>query len=422
MPSSIDRARVWLEQGRHDRSEDELRSVLAEDPGNAQAHALLSLTLVALDRAIEAEEEARATIAADPELPLGHYALAVALEHRGLLDKARAAIDETIRITPRDANAWSLLGRLHIAERRWEEARRCAEHALAIDPELVGATNLRARALMQLGRKADADASFAHALSRDPENAATHTNVGLSLLQRGAVEQAQEHFREALRLEPDHELARAGLLESIKARNRFYRGMLAFFFWMGRQQKRTVWLTLVLLYLIPRGLNALARRNPALEPYVLPVVLLFAGFAILTWILEPLFNIALLFHPIGRYALNRRERAGALVVASSLLCAVLALSAGVATGTVELGVAGFVLLFFCLPLSGTFGMDNPRRRRVLAICTAALGAIGIAAGVLAAFGGEAGRAVATASVALILLGIFIMSWVVNRWNLDSRTD
>jgi tetratricopeptide (TPR) repeat protein len=417
--AALDSARVWLEQGRHDRAEGELRRALAQDPSNAAAHALLGLTLVALDRAAEAVDEARAAIAAAPESPLAHHAHAAALEHRGQPREARQAIAEAQRLDARNPDTWALLGQIELTDRAWAEALRAANQALAIDPEHVGAINVRARALVQLGRDADADATLAQALRHDPENATTHANLGWALLQRGEVERAQAGFLEALRLAPGHDSARAGLVESIKARNRLYRGMLAYSFWMARQRRRTVWAVLILVWLVPRFLRSVAREYPGAEPFLAPLGIGLALLVLLTWILGPLTDAFLFFHPVGRHALLRREKLGAAAVSACLAGSIVCFATAALARVAPPGALGFVLLLFVLPLSATFGMDNPRRRRHLAIYTSVLAVLGLAGVVLVFVSGPPAGAI---PLVLFLLGTLALTWLVNAWQLNPRTD
>jgi hypothetical protein len=169
-------------------------------------------------------------------------------------------------------------------------------------------------------------------------------------------------------------------------------------------------------------LRAASKSWPALGPYAFPVSMLFVGFALLTWMIGPLFNATLFLHPVGRHALSRRERFGAGAVCGCLAAAVLCFVSGALLGSVELGVSRLVLLSLCVPLSATFGEDNPRRRRILAVCTAALWATAVIGGALALAGGSAGRSAGGAAVAVVFLGVFAMSWLVGRWSLDPRTD
>lgn len=418
---SLERARVWLSQGRHDLAEDELRASLREDPQDALAHALLSLTLVERDRADEGEQEARLAIAGAPDVALCHYALASSLQARGKLRESEAAIGQALQLDPQDADAWALLAASHFGQRRWAMARTMAERALQIDPEHVGALNLRARALAQEGDGGAAESTLAEALSRDPENAWTHNNRGWTLLQSGAVARAREHFLEALRIDPELEGARVGLIESIKAQNRFYRAMFSFFLWLGRHRKESVWVVLIGLWIAPRLLRRLGESYPAAQPILTPLAVALALFAFLTWIIDPLANLALFLHPIGRHALQARERIGALAVATSLAAALASFGLGIAFAAEGLVFFGIAALLFVIPVSGAFSQENPRYRRIAVAISGVLAALALVAAVLAA-GGEAVRSVGLGLLGLYVLGVMGTSFLLNAWSLSPRTD
>lgn len=424
-PTSMDHARVWLEQGRADLAQMALRRALTEDPENSLAHALLSLCLAQLERAAEAVHEAREAIRTAPDASLGHYALGVALLARGELADARRALGEALRIAPRDAKSWAVMGSVELADRRWAAALEAADRALAIDPEHLGAANVRATALGQLGRDGEADRELARALGHDPENATTHVTAGWRWLAQGQPAKAGEHFLEALRLEPDHEGARLGILEALKARNRFYRAMLGWFLWLGRQSRRTVWLVVLGVFVLPRGLRVLARNNPALEPWVTPVIVLVALFVYLTWIIDPLFDASLFLHPLGRNALSREERRRALAVT---LC----LGAGLLGGVVAvlwipaLFVLALLSLSFVIPLSACLGVDGPRRRRIARWALAAMALLATVAAVTGTAGlatdDERWFATAAPVFTVYFVGLLLTTLMAARFSLDPKTE
>jgi len=423
---AIVRARVWLEQGRADRAEPELRLALAENPDDSTSHALLALCLVRLDRAAEAVEEARSAIHGAPDAAMGHHALAVALEARGRNDDARKAIDAATAIDPRDADTWALRGQIELHDRCWQDAREAAERGLAIDPEHVGAANVRARALAQLGSVAETEDELRRTLARDPENATTHANRGWWLLQRGNVAEAGESFGEALRLEPGNESARSGLVESLKARNRLYRVMLGFFFWMSRLPRRTVWMVLAGAFLLPRVLRRIAEQAPALEPLVGPLTFAMVGFLYLTWIIDPLFDASLFLHPLGRHALTARERRRAAAVTALVAAAVTAAVVAWLGGRREALILALLFLTFIIPLSTAMSVEGRTRRLVsswVAVGLAVCAVIAVGAGLVARQEGrEAWMAPAAFCGLVYIAGVFVMSILSNRWAMSPRPD
>lgn len=418
---SVERAQVWLEQGRPDRAEKELREALAADPQHTFAHLLLSLCLSNLDRGEEALREAEATIGLAPDLPAAHYAHACALQGVGRRANAHEAIARAIELNPEDEDFWSLSAALHFEDRRWTETVRAADTALAIDPEHLSALNLRARALDQMGRSAEADATLEGALERDPENPWTHSNVGWSLLNRGKARDATPHFREALRLDPSLEPARVGLLESIKAVNPFYRAMFAYFSFMSRLSKRGVWLVIALIFLGPALLRRLESFFPILEPAIGPLIGLIYAFALLTWIVQPLADAALFLHPVGKHALSDPEKKRALAVTICLVLAVVLIAGGLAISSAPVGFIGIGLFAYVLPLSAGLGVERkPQRNYALAI----LGVITLFA-LLALIGGV-GFAATNAdpwlglvlpSLVICGLGTLGLSLAANRWSM-----
>ena len=424
MPTSLDHARVWLAQGREDLAEPALRRVLAEDPDDALAHALLGLCLVKLERLGEALEQAQEAVRCGPDQAIGHYVLGVASLERGDVARARRAIDEALRLEPDDAAAWTVRGSIELRERRWRPALEAADRALRLDAEHLGAANVRAIALQQLGRGGEADTEIARALGQDPEDAATHVNAGWRWLAQGRAEEASRHFLEALRIEPGHDGARRGVLEALKARNRFYRAMLAWFVWLGKQSKRTVWLVLVLLWFLPKGLMGIGNQNPALKPLLAPLAALVLVFVYLTWIIDPLFNASLLLHPLGRHALSRDERRHAVAVSICLAAGLLPVLVAM-FWLPALGLA-ILPLSFVIPLSACLGVEGARRKRVAAWALGAIAAsaaLAVAAVIVYAWAdNEVWLVVAGSFLLLYLAGVGLTSWGAASWGLNPRAD
>jgi hypothetical protein len=146
------------------------------------------------------------------------------------------------------------------------------------------------------------------ALERAPEHAWSHANQGWNCLHRNDPKRAQDHFREALRLDPDFEYARQGMLEALKARNPVYRGMLAYFLWMGRLSTKLQWVFIIGTMFGVRAVRTAAEQNPQLGVVLWPLVVLFYVFIYLSWVAGPMFNLLLRFDRFGRLVLSRDER------------------------------------------------------------------------------------------------------------------
>jgi tetratricopeptide (TPR) repeat protein len=385
MNPNLERGVLLYQQSRHEMAEGELRQALAAEPEDAYAHALLALCLSHREQFEPATAEAQQAIHLQPDFSFAHYAHARVLYDRNHYKEALAAIQEAIRLDCDDADYFSLLAGIHFDQQRWRDALEAAEQGLQFDAEHVGCTNLRAMALVKLGRRAEAGATIDAALSKNPESALTHANQGWTLLERGDPKRALEHFREALRLDPQNEWAQHGIVEALKARNFVYAAMLKYFFWMSRFSPRAQWGIILGGYFGNRLLGSLAKTNPGLAPWILPVQVVYVCFALMTWMASPFFNLLLRVNRFGRLALSREQTVASNWFGACLLCALLGLISCLWTATRDPGLmAALVFGFLLLPVSAIFRCPSGWRRNAMAGLAVCLALLGLAAIVLIA--------------------------------------
>lgn len=414
----LQRALVLHAQGRHEMVEKELRELLSQNPENAFALALLAISLAELERRDEAESSAREAIGNAPDLPFAHYALARVLMDRHRPDDAAAAIAEAIRLEPGDADFHATNAAIQFQKEQWQAALQAAETGLQMDPEHVGCNNLRAMALVKLGRKSEAGATLDTTLSREPENSTTHANKGWTLLEQGRRKEALAHFKESLRLEPGNEWARAGLVEALKAGNPIYALVLKYFLWMRKLSPGARWGIVIGGYFGSRMLGAMSASNPDLAPWLLPLRALYICFALLTWLAAPICNLFLFVHPVGRYALNKRERLQATLVAACLAPALLlALAALQRAFRSDDLVAAMIMGLLAVPVAAIHACHEGWPRKTMAAIAIALALLGVTAAALLALvhpGSDSELANSTVKLATtFFIGIFISMWVAN---------
>jgi tetratricopeptide (TPR) repeat protein len=378
----LDRALILFEQSRPELAEQELRQELAAEPNSPVAHALLALCLAKREQFGPATQEAELAVHLGPDLAYPHYVLASVLEDRHRLAEAEQAVRRALELDPHDADSYALLSGIRFGQRRWADALEAAEQGLQVDAEHVGCTNLRAMALVKLGRKAEAGATIDAALARDPENALTHANQGWTLLEQGQPHQAMEHFREALRLDPELDWARSGIVEALKARHLIYRLMLRYFLWMSKLSRTAQWGVIIGGYFGQRYLSQLAERDPRWQPYVLPVMLLYILFVVLTWTASPLFNLLLRLNRFGRLALSREQIVASNWIGSCLLLALAVFLYGLAGANAAAMAVAVPVAAFMIPLSATFNCEAGWPRWVMGGYSALLGFVGATALVL----------------------------------------
>lgn len=414
MPTSpyLTRAQLLMEQGRTEMAEQELRRALGEDPHDFFAHALLALCLAEMGKAREGEalSEAQEAVGLAPDLGFSYYALARVHLSAGRDAEAERAIREAIALDPDEPDFRGVLAAVLLDRRRWAEALEEADRGLETDPDHVLCANLRANALVHLGRRGEAGATLQQALSRDPENAFTHANQGWALLHRGERRAAMEHFRESLRLEPGDDWARAGLVEALKAGNPLYAGMLRYFLWMTRLDRRTQWMIVLGGFVGYRVVHRIARSNPELAPFLYPLMAAYVLFVLLSWTADAFFNFVLFLSPTGRHALSREQRVGAMLMGAGVASAV-GFGVGALLTGAQVAVMGTILsLLLLVPLAASLRARPGTTRRVVSTITGALALAGAAA-VLAEATGE--RTTAVTLFSGVMLGSVVMSWVGN---------
>jgi tetratricopeptide (TPR) repeat protein len=413
MNVNLERARLLLQQSRHDLAETELRQALAFEPHDANAHALLALCLAHRENFQEATDEARQAIHLAPDSPFVHYALARVLYDRNRFPEALDAINEAIRLDPEDADYFALLANIHLQERRWQDALTAAEQGLQFNPEHVGCTNLCAMAMVKLGRKAEAGATIDAALSKNPDNSLTHANRGWALLEQGEPKKAAEHFREALRLNPENEWARRGIIEALKARNIVYGVMLKYFLWMGKFSRRGQWGIVLTGYFGYRILGVVANDNPGLAPWILPLQILYIAFALMTWLAYPFFNLLLRLNKFGRLVLSREQTVATNWFGICLLLALVGLTMCVFKGFVAPWIMiAFVFGLLLLPVSAIFKCPAGSPRYIMAALTVLLALLGVG-GIIARFASGGPSDGETSLLGLFVLGTIASTWVAN---------
>lgn len=316
--SLIERASQLIELSRYAEAEKYVKEVLTLDPSNVEAVVLLAVCKSEQGQHDKAIELIRQAISQQPDNDYHLYLHALFSFRKEDFKEAKKFIDNAISFNPLHADYFGLLASININQKDWQFALENANKGLSLDSENLTCLNLRSTALFKLDKKEEAYSTIQEALNQDPENDYTHTNVGWGQLEKGDHKKALEHFREALKLNPENESAKAGLVEGLKARYLFYRLFLKYAFWISNLKGKLQWVVILGFYFGSRFLNALADRNPSLEPFIKPIILAYTLFALSTWVITPLSNLFLRLNVYGRYALTKDEVKSSNLVAVSL--------------------------------------------------------------------------------------------------------
>lgn len=387
----LQRAELLHMQGRYADAEQHVRQHLIENPNDPQAHALLAACLMHLEKLDPAQAAAEQAIHLAPDVPFAYSVLAAILMQKNRFDEAAAAIDNALAINPVSAHLWGIKSHIHLAQSKWQLALDAADRGLSLDAEDETCGTARTTALVQLGRKSEAFQSVDSLLARSPENADAHASKGWALLHAGDGPAAEHHFREALRLEPDNDFARRGILEALKSRSWLYRQMLKYFLFMSRLSGGARWGIILGLYFGAKFLRNLARQHEELAPFVFPILAAYVLFVILSWAAQPMFNLFLRLHPLGKFALSREDRLASTLVGLCLGAGLVLLPLGILLdngAVLMLGIGLPVLLF---PVTSIFNCQSGWPRQMMTVYTGVLLLLGGLA-IASAFTGNAAGA------------------------------
>jgi tetratricopeptide (TPR) repeat protein len=371
------RGEVLFQQKRYADAEREFRADLSREPDHAMGHAMLALALAAQGKFRDGEAEARLAIAIDPQLAFGFYVLAVCLHDLQQYDAARSMILEAIRLDSGDPRHFSLLALIEFQRKDWKAAIAAADRGLEIDPQCANCLVRRAQAEAQMGDSRGAMLDAEAALRQDPEAPLTHSTLGWALICNSRPHEAVSEFLEALRLDPHFAPARLGLIRSLKARYFPYRIMMESTMALGKIPKPARIALAVGMY----GLIKLYSSSSAIghdNPLLGTVCVIYLLFLCAAWLADPLFNVLLRFHPLGKHAMSTGQRIGAnqLITLAGVILGI-ALAAQLANWTARTVAVGAVLLL--LPIVSLLSRPPGRQRRTHAIILIVIICLGIMA-------------------------------------------
>lgn len=414
----ISRALVLMETRRYADAEQMLIKGLVENPQDANALAILALCRISQDKNAEALTPAQQAVAIAPDSPFVLTTLGRALFFNNKPKEAREHLHAALQMDPTFSDAYMVLSQLEYHERNWEMALYNAERGLEHDPEDQSLVNLRAMALVKLNRNDEAAETVDYALYNDPEDGYSHSNKGWVNLHQSKYNEAVASFKEALRLNPNNEHAREGLKEAIKGKNWLYRGLLKYFLFMGRLSERNQWLVIIGLYVGMRFLRSISESNPALQPFIAPLIVAYMVFALATWIGKPLSNLFLRLHPVGKYALTDYEKTISNITGVVFFSGVIAMVASWVETNEEqsfnLSVLALTFLGMLVPIGGlSYGREGKPERTWLWLFAGLMFLIGPLHIAYATFVHP--LSVTQTLLSAFAIGIFLYSWVVNAF-------
>jgi len=400
----LSKVQILIQQKKFKEAEKILSDLLTADPNNTLLLSFLAEVNLQQDKFDVANSITENAIGLSPDDPHLFFLKSRIAIQQGNLKDAEKNIDHAIELDPYDADYVALLANIKLGRKRFEEALEIADRALEIDAENLLALNTRSTALNKLNRSDESFETIEGALREDPNNAYTHANYGWGLLEQGNHKKALEHFKEALTNDPNFGYAQSGMLEALKANNPVYRLFLKYSFWIGNLTSRYQWGVIIGFYVCYNVLKTIARNNNALQPYLMPLVILMGLLAFSTWIITPISNLFLRFNKYGQMLLSEKEKLSSSFVAGSLAACIIGLLLCIIIPDEKmLAIAAFGFAMM-LPLGTMFSPSNSKHG--LLIYTVILGIVGLLA---------IGISFATDKIFNLMTVLFILGFVAFQW-------
>ncbi|HEX6589003.1 MAG TPA: tetratricopeptide repeat protein [Longimicrobiales bacterium] len=359
-----------FEDGRFDEAEQVLGSIARSEPAAGWPLSLRALCLAELKRDEEALAVARAAVRRAPGDAFAHWTVGALLVDRNRLDEAAAEARSAIALEPGDPRHHALAAQVHAKRGEWEQCRAAAEAGLAIDPADEVCGNLRALALRPTDSGSDWRAAVDRLIEQYPASSWARASRGWGLLERGQGTEARAEFEQALALDPTSEWARYGLIESIKAENRFYGALLRLFLWVERLPPRTRWMIILGGLFAVRILRETTEINPSLRVVAWPIIGAWIFLVIASWIGAPLSNFVLMRTRVGRRLVRGADRIAANLVAALLVVAILTGTLAAVSGAERAGLFAMATAFLMIPTGAVFQCMPGWPRTTMAAYTA----------------------------------------------------
>ncbi len=398
----LERIQLLINQSRYKDAQSYLEKHLSQYPADTYGKYCYALVLFLDGKNNESRKIVDQLLVEDPENE-DIIGLSVDIDiSDDRLNPAESKAKILIEMDPESSESHLKLARVKLAQKSYDLALESANKALSFDAENVSALNLKILIEGLLGHETT-NATIQDALHLDAENPSSIANHGIQLLREGKVNESLERLQYALSLDPNNYLAQHGMQESLKSKFWPYRMFFKFKEFTARLSQKGSWQFIIGTYILFRIIRTIAAKNPSLEPYLMPVIYIIIFLFLLTWVLDPIMNIYLLFNKFGKVLLGEDEKTMAIYCSYGLIGALFSAIMYFGFGMTYFAMVGIVFGLSIIPL-GTFlnpvKEKNLQTTKIYTIAAICIGLIGSFFQITPLF-------------TVFLISIFIYQWVIN---------
>jgi Flp pilus assembly protein TadD len=205
-----DLAQLELQHGKLSEAEGNFRRLLADNPGDGEAHAQLGAILAATNRGGEGQKELEAALAIDANSFNALFNLASVEAQQGNLSGAASLLERALKQKD-DAEAHQLLGNVYAAQGGYEIALEQFRTVAKLQPNDPAAHFQLAQILVQIDQVGEGIREQLAGLALSGTNADDWNYLGELYVRTKQMDEARKAFERALELNPQHALARTNL-------------------------------------------------------------------------------------------------------------------------------------------------------------------------------------------------------------------
>lgn len=200
-------AGMYLEAKDYEQAKAMANRTLELEPTNARAIRILyDIYHTAGDEAKAAEMLAKLKAAGEgTEAAVRVFNEGAEAARLGDLEAARKRFEEAVAIDPELAPGYAALGRIHLAQKSYQEALTAAEKALNLEPDRTDVLKVKYEAYRGLGDAAKALETFQAMVAADPAGTAEALyGRGVDMFNAGDTAGAKTAFEQALQADAGH--------------------------------------------------------------------------------------------------------------------------------------------------------------------------------------------------------------------------
>lgn len=288
----LEKIQHFIEIGRYDLAERELREALTFHPDEPFLHVQLGWALEGLGRTEEAEAEGRLALQLDPQEVEAITLLAQLSLNAGRHREAEGLCLSALNLDPMSPRNYLIYGILMHKTGHLDKAEKLLRKCLELAPQYNQAHSVLSTILAEKRQGHSAVAHGAYGVALDPDSDYSHAMLGYTYLSTGHPFKARAHLREALRIDPGDSDVEEAFHEADRATRWIYLPMYFWSLWIGRVPglQFGVWIGAIILFQV-------LRRAGVSTQVVFALAMIYLLFCVYTWVATPLANLWIKMRP-----------------------------------------------------------------------------------------------------------------------------